>query len=76
MQHVKAKFLKIRAMTTLLEQQENVMSELKNDSAACASTVNTITVAVSPVQPRNVKNDSCNASSERSASGSSPKRKP
>ena len=69
--------------TALLEQQENVMSELKNNSAACVSTVNTITVAVSPVQPRNVKrkrlrekNYSCNVSSDSSSSDSSPERKP
>lgn len=69
--------------TTLLEQQENVMSELKNNSAASASTVNTITVAVSPVQPRNIKrkrlrekSDSCDVSSDSSASDSSPERKP
>ena len=69
--------------TTLLEQQENVMSELKINSAASASTVNAITVAVSPVQPRNIKrkklpeeSDSCDVSSDSSASDSSPERKP
>ena len=59
------------------------MSELKINSAASASTVNAKTVAVSPVQPRNIKrkrlqeeSDSCDVSSDCSASDSLPDRKP
>ena len=67
--------------TSLLEEQKNVMSEMKNNTyAASTSTINKITVAVSPVQSRNVKKKRLrvehDSSSDGSTSDSSAERKP